>query len=150
MHVCNTHKNVRSVRAVYVHQKMCVQQVSVCTPHRRTHGSCYYVGANLCESDPTTKKLNNKKTHLSITILREHLRTSFMFFLISLTRTWSTIWVSTNHQMYQFILHGFPRHALVLILDDAFVWSFESEFWFIANYFLKLCESVCTTIRHVT
>ena len=31
MHVCNTHKNVRSVRAVYVHQKMYVQQVSVCT-----------------------------------------------------------------------------------------------------------------------
>ena len=31
MHVCKTHKNVRSVRAVYVHQKMYVQQVSVCT-----------------------------------------------------------------------------------------------------------------------
>ena len=37
-----------------------------------------------------------------------------------------------------------PRHALVLILDDAIVWNFESEFWFIAKYSFQLCEIVCT------
>ena len=80
-----------------------------------------------------------------MTILRENLQTSFMFFLISLTRIWSTIFLYTNHQMYELFLLGFQRHALVLILDDAFVWSFESEPWFIAKYYFQLCESVCTT-----
>ena len=47
--------------------------------------------------------------------------------------------------MYELMLLGFPRHALVLILDDAFVWNFESEFWFIAKYYFQLCESVCAT-----
>ena len=56
-----------------------------------------------------------------------------MLFLISLTRTLSTSLLSTNHQMYELMLLGFPRHALVLILDDAFVWNFESEFRFIAK-----------------
>ena len=29
-----------------------------------------------------------------------------------------------------------------LILDDAFAWIFESEFWFIAKNYFQLCESV--------
>ena len=47
-----------------------------------------------------------------MTILRENLRTSFVFSLISLTRTWSTSLLSTNHQMCELILLRFPRHAL--------------------------------------
>ena len=69
-----------------------------------------------------------------MTILREYPQTSFMSFLISLIRTWSTNLLSTNHQMYELMLPGFQRHALLLILDDASVWIFESEFWFTANF----------------
>ena len=63
-----------------------------------------------------------------------------MFFWISLTRTWSTSLPSTNQ--YELMLLGFPRHALLLILDDAFVWNFESEFWFTAKSHIQLCECV--------
>ena len=31
------------------------------------------------------------------------------------------------------MLLGFPKHALFLVLDDAFVWSFETEFSIISN-----------------
>ena len=51
-----------------------------------------------------------------MTILRENLRTSFVFFSISLTKTWSTYFLSTNHQMYELILLRFPRHALFWFL----------------------------------
>ena len=74
-------------------------------------------------------------------ILSDRLPSS-SFWSISLNRTWSSSLISTNHQMYELLLLGFPRHALVLILDDAFVWSFESELWFIAKYYFQLCESV--------
>ena len=80
-------------------RKICVQQVSVCTPSVRTHNCCFYVGANPCEYDPTTKNWNNKKLMLS-----------------------------TDRKMCEWMLLGFPTHALLLILDDAFVWNFESEF----------------------
>ena len=69
---------VRSERAV--RRKMCVQQVGVCTPLRRSHGSCYYVAGRT----PTTKKSKNKNHH-SMTILREYPQTSFRFFLVSHT-----------------------------------------------------------------
>ena len=42
------------------------------------------------------------------------------------------------------MLLGFPRHALLLILDDAFVWNFVSPF--ITNCHFQMCESVCTTL----
>ena len=45
--------------------------------------------------------------------------------------------------MYELMLLGFPRHALLLILDDAFVWNFESEFLFTAKCHFQLFESVC-------
>ena len=120
MHVCNTHKNVRNVRAVCVHQKN-VRATSECvSTHRRTHSGCYYVGANSCEYDPTTQKFSkNSSLHDQ---LREHLRTSFMFFLISLTETWSANLLFNNYQMYESMFLGFPRHTCRLILDDAFVW----------------------------
>ena len=44
--------------------------------------------------------------------------------------------------MYEFMLLGFPKHALLLILDDALVWNFESECWFTANCHFLLFESV--------
>ena len=90
---------------------------------------------------PTTKKTKN---HHSMTILREYTQTSFKFFLISLTRTWSTCLLSTNHQMNELMLLDFPRHALILSLDDAFVWNFESEFRFTTNYYFQLFECVFT------
>ena len=43
------------------------------------------------------------------------------------------------------MLFSFPRHALFLILDDACVWNFGSQFWFTANCHFQLRESVCTT-----
>ena len=44
---------------------------------------------------------------------------------------------------------GFPRHALVLILDDACVCNFEPEFRFIAKYYIQMYESVCTPPRRI-
>ena len=64
--------------------------------------------------------------------------------LISPTNTWSTNLLSTNRQMYELMLLGFPRHALLLILDDAFVWNFESECRFTANCHVQLFESAHT------
>ena len=140
MHVCNTHENVRSVRTVYVLRKN-VRAISECLHTiRRTHSCCYYVGAYPCGNDPD--HLNFKKIIAPWPPLREYFQTSFKFFLISLNWTWSSSLLSTSHQMHELILVGFARHALVLILDDAFVWSFESELWFIAKYYFQLCESV--------
>ena len=114
--VCNTHKNVRSMHRVCVQQKNARATGECVHLLRRTHSSCCYVGANPRGTTPTTKRKN-------ITPLPS-CRTSFIFFWISLTRTLSTSLLSTNHQMCELMLLGFPRHALVLILDDAFV-----EFW---------------------
>ena len=50
--------------------------------------------------------------------------------------------------MYELMLLGFPRHALLLILDDAFVWNFESECRFTANCHFQ-CVRVCTTPRRI-
>ena len=66
-------------------------------------------------------KTKTKKSSLHVTILREYSQTPSKFFLISLTKTWSTSLLSTDHQMCELILLGFPRRDLVLILDDAFV-----------------------------
>ena len=69
--VCNTHKNIRSVRAVYVHQKNVCATGECVFITRRTHSSCYDVGANPCEFDPTTKDSKQKNPslhdHLEIT-----------------------------------------------------------------------------------
>ena len=53
--------------------------------------------------------------------------------------------LSTNCQMYEVMLLGFPRLALLVILDDDFLWNFESEFQFTAKYHFQLCESVYTS-----
>ena len=93
-------------------KKMCVQQKSVCTPPvAHTIVATTWVRTSV-GTTPTGKK--SKKNITPLPSLREYLQ-------ISLTGTWSTILLFTNHQMYELILLGFPRHALVLILDDAFV-----------------------------
>ena len=62
--VCNTHKNMRSVRAVCVHQKN-VRATGECVfITRRTHSSCHDVGAKPCEFDPTTKRFETKNSSL--------------------------------------------------------------------------------------
>ena len=47
---------------------------------------------------------------------------------IPTTKTCSTSLLSTNCQMYELMLLGFPRHALHLILDVAFVWNLNLRF----------------------
>ena len=119
MHVCNTHKNVRSARAVSVLQKYVrATGVCVCTPPvAHTLVATTWV-RTLVGTILTAKK---SKHHHSITIFE---RIPSDLFSIFLTRFWSTSLLSTNHQMYELILLGFPRHARRLILDDAFVWKF--------------------------
>ena len=111
--------------------------------HRQTHSSCYYMGANTS----TAKKKSKQKISTPWPFLREYLQTSVQVLVISHTRTWSTSLLFTNRQMYELMLLGFPRHALFLILDDAFVWNFESEFWFTANCHFQLPESVYKLVR---
>ena len=116
--------------------KMCVQQVSV---HSPSHTQWLLLRG--CELLWVLLKNSQKNSSLH-DHLREHLRTSFMFFLISLTETWSTNLLFNNYQMYESMFLGFPRHSCRLILDDAFVWylilSSGSSF--------QLCESVCTAL----
>ena len=85
-------------------KNMCVQQVSVCTPP-----VAHTVVATTWVRNPTFFSKN--KNHHSMTTL------------IFPTRTCSTNVHSTNCQMYELMLLGFPRHAVLLILDDAFVWN---------------------------
>ena len=120
MHVCNTHKNVRSVRAMYVHQKN-VRAAGECMQTlRRTHSSSN-VGANPSGTTPTTKKM---KTRRCIAVF-ERIPSDFLqVLLISLTKTWSTSLLSINRQMYEGVLLGFPRHALFLTID---VWRSHSR-----------------------
>ena len=120
--MCATRIRMREMCAQCVYTRKCACNKWVCvSTHRRTHSGCYYVGANPCEYDPTTQKFSKKNSSLHDQ-LREHLRTSFMFFLISLTETWSTNLLFNNYQMYESMFLGFPRHTCRLILDDAFVW----------------------------
>ena len=111
---------MRSVRRHNV-QVLCAENVratgeGVYTP-RRTHSGCYYVRANLCYYlGPHYKR---QKIYHSVTTLPKDFSPGS--FLIYLTRTWSTSLLSTNRQMYELMLLGFHRHAVLLILDDAFV-----------------------------
>ena len=79
-----------------------VQQVSVCTPVATT-----------CVRNP--KKPQPKK------FLRLHHPVSILLFP---TRTCSTGWLSINHNKWRLL--GFPRHAFLLIFDDAFVWTLSN------------------------
>ena len=116
-------KDVRSVRAVYVHQKNMRATGECVHTLRRTHSSCYHVGANTVGTTPTKKKLEKNSS------LHDHLErmlSDFLQVLFDLShRIWSTSLLSTNHQMCDLVLLGFPRHAPLLILDHASVWSFE-------------------------
>ena len=103
------------VRDVCTPRKETVSEKCACDTncvytHRRRHSSCHYVGA---------KPESEKK------IFRFH---HTMSNLISPTRTCSTSLLSTNCQMYELMLLGFPRHALLLILGDAFVWNLHLRF----------------------
>ena len=141
--MCNTHQNVRRERAVPVLQKN-VRATGECvyTPLAHTVVATTWVRTPM--STTSTTKISKKTLHHHL----DRKPSNFLIFLlISLTRTWSTSLLSTNHQMYELILLGFPRHARPPFLDDAFVWNFESEFWFIANCHFQLLESVCTILR---
>ena len=86
-----------------------------------------------------------------MTILRENLRTSFVFFLISLTRTWSTSLLSTNHQMYELILLRFPRHALFwfLMMPLCRVWECTPLHCILWNVMQKSAMS-CLNLLYAT
>ena len=105
----------------------------------------------MCVHTPsTTPTAKKSKKHHSITIF-ERIPSDFLqVLLISLTRTYSTNLLSNNCQMYELILLGFPRHARRLILDDAFVWNFESEFLcnpsHSPSYSLKCHVDVCNEL----
>ena len=67
-----------------------------------TPGRTHFAAA--CVRNPEKKKLLGLRHSMSN--------------LTSPTRTCSTFLLSTNCQMYEFMLLGFPRHALLVILDD--------------------------------
>ena len=97
-------------RYLYVTQRNCVRKM--CVRHGvSVHPSSHTQSLPLCGCEILSLK-NFKLRHSMST-------------LISPTRTWSTSLLSTNHQMYELMLLGFPRHALLLIVDDAFVWNLD-------------------------
>ena len=99
--MCVTRITLCEVYTQYT-RKMCVQQVSVCNPsvaHTVIATTWVRTPVSTTPLLKVKKKIFFKKKHHSLTILREYLRTSFRFFLIFLTRTWSTGLLSTNHQI---------------------------------------------------
>ena len=106
-----------STRCLYVTQRNCQKNVrakrSVCTPPSVAHT----VVATTWVRNPELKKKQKPSVFYHS-----------MSILISPTRTCSTSLLSTKCQMYELMLLGFPRHALLLILDDAFVWNLNLRF----------------------
>ena len=114
-------------------RKMCLQQVSVYTPVAHT------VVASTWVRTPVSTTLLLKNRTKKNSSLHDHLEKTSSDFLhvvfdLSLTRTWSTSLLSTNRQMCELMLLGFPRHALffwflmmplcgILNLSSASSWS---------------------------
>ena len=123
--MCETRLRMCEVypQCVYT-RKMCVQLVRVCTPSvAHTVDATTWVRTPV-GTTPTTKNQRKKKT------------SSFHYHLEG---------IPSDFLQGSLMLLSFPRHALFLILDDACVWNFESQFWFTANCHFQLRESVCTT-----
>ena len=75
--------------------------------YSRTHSSCHYV-----RNPETKKKIPSLRRSTCI--------------LISPTKTLSTNLLSTDHHQWKLLC--FPRHALLLIFGDAFVWKLNLRF----------------------
>ena len=136
--MCTLMKICRCDCARAMCRKMCVQQVSVLTST-----VAHTVVATTWVRNPSQKKkkkqnsslhdhLEKKKklqffawvrNPLSFNTLRLHHSTSILIFP---TRICSTNVLSTNHQMNELMLLGFPRHARLLMVDDVFVWTISN------------------------
>ena len=118
-------------------KKVCVRQESVCTQTDDPSSNEFFLSCEVTSfqsSEPTwTSFLSLVKTRCSISVppvpttcvlnpVFENPQTSSSrSIMIFPTRTCSTSVNSTNYQMSESILLGFPRLALLLILDDASV-----------------------------
>ena len=141
MHTANTffrHLSHACTRCLYVPQRKCACDRRVCvhrlTILRPTNSFCPVKVTSFQSAEPTWKSfLSLVKTRCSISVppvpttcvrnpVFENPQTSSSrSIMIFPTRTCSTSVNSTNYQMSESILLGFPRLALLLILDDASV-----------------------------
>ena len=85
---------------------------ALCTEKCATSACMYTSRYHMCTKP---SKISAKKK------LRLHHPVSILIFP---TSTCSTGWLSINHNKWRLL--GFPRHALLLIFDDAFVWTLSN------------------------
>ena len=104
--VCDTHENVRMCAM----NALCAEKCA-CNRWLRVHHPSKTQYLPLRGYDPS---LFLKKIITPWPSWENTFRLHFRFILISPTRTWSTSLHSTNHQMYELMLLGFPRHNLLI------------------------------------
>ena len=140
-HACVSHawECAKCKRIVCTPEK-CACNRWVCVQLAVAHSSCYYVGAN-----PTTKNQRTKNSPLHYHL--ERIPSDFLQGSFDLPHSDFVHQFAFHQSLDVWMLVGFPRHALLLILDDAFYVELKSEIRFSANCQFQLFVSVSKLVH---